>query len=277
MKNAIITILTILVLGLGGFIIYDKVINKEGTTPNNNTEQGEEKVEDFDLGEAKKLVEKYIVLFNVYGYSEYYSECKKYLAYKNLSIGDIKSVYPETISDFKCSSDISSNTSGLYYCKNKKSTDGYAYAGQETDSISYDALNASYKKLYGNDQNVSKESFDSTKELCKFVYSSQINSFIEQCLEDGGTGDSPLVKSIYKVKTAKLEGKQLVLTVGYGGLYIAHDRYSYLLTLDNDKDVGVNSSNEEELLDKYLDQLSTYKLEFLYEDGVYKLRNMEKI
>ena len=33
MKNVIITILAILVLGLGGYLVYDKVIDKEEKTP----------------------------------------------------------------------------------------------------------------------------------------------------------------------------------------------------------------------------------------------------
>lgn len=36
MKNVIITILAILVLGLGGYLVYDKVIDKEGAATGNN-------------------------------------------------------------------------------------------------------------------------------------------------------------------------------------------------------------------------------------------------
>lgn len=37
MKNVVITILSILVIGLGGYLVYDKVLNKKESTPNNST------------------------------------------------------------------------------------------------------------------------------------------------------------------------------------------------------------------------------------------------
>ena len=52
MKNVVITILVILVLGLGGYLVYDKVIDKDVN------EEVQEESKEFDLAEAKKQLKK---------------------------------------------------------------------------------------------------------------------------------------------------------------------------------------------------------------------------
>ena len=86
-KNVVIIILAILVLGLGCFIVYDKVINKDLRQGENNNIE----TKNYDLVKAKELVDQYYMspIINFFGESDN-ELVKGYVAINYLDVEDIK-------------------------------------------------------------------------------------------------------------------------------------------------------------------------------------------
>ena len=283
MKNVVITILSVLVLGFGCFIIYDKVINKEekkensvvdnvkGSEGENNNSAIEEK--DFDLVEAKKLIDKFYggQLFNFF-YNGYNESTKSHFAATFIKAEELDMLNISNLDAFECSDNVSIQTNHTYSCKLKNSS---LYTALIPNKVSYNDMNASYKRLYGNDQNISKGSIsiDSGR---RYIYINEIDSFIEASIYGGGDG-SFVGAQVYGVKSAKLSGNKLVIDVGYG--FYGPKSNGVVLEIANGEEITLTDSeteNTEALVNKYLDRLTTYEFEFLYEDGLYKLRNVTK-
>ena len=268
----LISVLSVLVVGLGVFIIYDKVISKDNEQKENNNvvEQN------FDLVKAKELVDKYYVNPAASFFGGNVDKTKGYITALNLASTDIKSQNVEELDAFECTDEIKkavseeTAVSGQYECQIKNSN--FLNCSEKiADSVSYNAVNAVYKKLYGNDKDIPKDEIAlDWYGCCRYSYIKEIDSFVKTCIFTCGGSYSG--KYIYGVKNAKLYGDKLIVTVGAGwygnGILFASDGD---ITLEEGE-----SKDEEALLNKYLDKLDTYEFEFLYEDNLYKLRDVKK-
>lgn len=270
-KNIVITILAVLVVGLGCFIIYDKVIDKNEKKDNDVVEKEEKNVEeDYDLVKAKELIDKFYddAFYNFFD-GKYNEKQKSHFAAKNL--GQLGYIDVEELGA-ECSDSISSQTSGSYYCKLRVG-DNYYYSTQLTFEAPYDLINESYKKLYGNDNNISKETIPMG--IADYVYIDKTNSFVQ--LNEYGIGLINPATDIYGVKSAKVTEKNLVITVGYVEMIPSvSDEPTAIIDGNQVTFTQSEIENQTEFLNKYLDKLDTYEFEFLYEDGIYKLKNVVK-
>lgn len=259
MKNIVITMLTILVLGLGGYLVYDKVIDKE---INKEEDTNLTQENDFDSAEAKKLIDKYYAegptggpnTFKT-GYTE---EIKRYLALKKSEYDKITYIWYEPFNSAR-------------------------------EAIYYDDLNETYKYLFGETNDAAREDF--SLGCKKFVYDKKQDVFIDAS-ECGGVGTP---KYFYGVKTAKEKDNKLVIDVVYAEFNIvgSYDEnnvvyFKYNDTLNNsydDKDIyGSESGKERENYDKfeekYLEEnsqkLPIYTFVFEKEDNHYIFNSMER-
>lgn len=276
-KNIVIMILAILVLGLGGYLVYDKAL----TNDNNEIENTEVKEESYDLAAAKELIDKYYYSYATQsgtsfttGYTE---DAKKYLAALNVSIKDVSTI--------NCL--LTYNNEGYQYEINLENG-GIGYCYGDTNSISYSALSESYKKLFGNDKVLKKNDFIFGAMI--YDYNEKLDSFVKlSCECGGGLGRIDL----YSIKNAKKIDNKLIINVGRAEIkpgVLAENNYTdEFFTIDingqtlkyNYDDIfddyySVLEEFESEFFNKYLDKLDTYKFTFFEENGVYKLEHMVK-
>ena len=227
-KNIIITVLVLMLI-----VFIEVVISRKP----------EEKEKDFDTKEATTLVDKYftdnyIVAGNVFkdGMVDRY---KFGLAINNLDKElteyDCNELYPENEKD-----ELGIVVGNGTYCDGK------------VKGISYDDLNTSYKKLFGNDSKLKKESAG----IFGYVESKDI--FVGLSCRCGGEG---FTKYLYKVKDAKVKGNKLVINVYY---------YEY----EADPEEEVDGAK---VLEENIDKASVYKMEFKKEDKVFKLISVKKV
>lgn len=230
-KNIIITVLILAVVILGEFLIWDKVV-----VPN--------EVKDFDLVEAKKLVDKfytdnYIVSSNVFkdGMTERYM--------LTMAFNNAKDKQKDT------------NCSELYTDKETDYEgivvgDG-TYCDGTVKTVLYADLEKSYKGLFGNEIKLAKKSVG----VINYVKDENLYAFLScRC----GGGD--LTQYIYDVKDATIKGSNLTINVYY-------DEYE--------------PENPEEEIDtkKYVsdnkDKMSVYEMDFVKEGKEYKLLEVKKV
>ena len=227
-KNIIITVLVLILIVLLEVLIANK--------------PKEEKEKDFDTKEATALVDKYftdnyIVSGNVFkdGMTDRY---KFGLAINNLDKElteyDCGELYPESETDYE----------GIVVGNG-------TYCDGKVKGISYDDLDKSYKKLFGNDSKLKKESVG----IYGYVESKDI--FVGLSCRCGGEG---FTKYSYKVKDSKVKGNKLVVNVYY---------YEYEINPEEEVD--------ETKLEDNIDKASIYKMEFKKEDKVFKLISVKKV
>lgn len=270
----LITVLVMLVLGLVGFIVYDKVIDKENepNTEENNNEssnnQGNENqdiVVDYDLDKAKKLVDKYY--YNYRGMETTFEKMsendKMFIAYTKLNESDFgvancKNLYAGE-----------GNDAGGYYID----VLGNEYVCNEySKTIAYNLINSAYKDLFGNSTNIPKKSFAIGWEAIGYVQST--NEFVD--LDFYGGGDWPENQPKYGVISAKLTNdNNLVVEVGYVVFKFDFDRNLYYA--DFDKNITYTSVDdiEEDFFKQNLDEVKVLKFNFEKENNKFVLKNME--
>lgn len=268
MKNVIITILAILVLGLGGYLVYDKVVNKETPSINKNEEKQEEvKEESYDLVEAKKLVDKYYLnhFFGGNSFNGYTDEVKIWLAYNSLSETQQSTVNCAELYEGK--ENVTKDPQG-YILENKRTCDG------EAKTVTYDNMSKAYKSFFGNNVELKKE------DISQFDYNEEKDIFILLGCRCGGADTSIY---IYDVKTAKQIGNNLIVEVGYS---VIIDNYyngesHYYSNVDSSVIYTLDEVNQEEFEDnfikKYLDVMDTYKFTFVKENDHYILDTAVKV
>lgn len=150
----IITVLVMIVLGLVGFIFYDKIINKTNEPnieENNNDEQNKDVVVDYNLSDAKKLVDKYY--YNYRGMETTFQKMsendKMFIAYTKLNKSDFGVANCERLYAGN------KNDAGGYYVDVLGNE--YACNNEYSKIISYDLINAVYQDLFGSSVNIPKK------------------------------------------------------------------------------------------------------------------------
>ena len=252
MKNTIVLILSLLVIGLGSYVIFDKVINKDS----NGITVTEE---NFNLDSARALVNKYTL-----------KESGNFLFWEEMfsasQMTDKQKVY--------ITIQYTNTTSGIFSCEEafpngKYDAIGYSVMEEEKGFCQdgdtfydYDILNKTYKELFGKDAVMPKT--EVTIFLDKYKYSDTYNAYISLYLPSGGV---PWQQSYYDVVDAKLKGDMLEIYVKYAQYETDYDTQTmYLTTNKSLKIVGEpHDVTEEQLKDIYekgMDTLPTYKFIF---------------
>lgn len=230
-KNIIITVSVLILIVLLEVLISTKTKDKE---------------KEFDAKEASVLVDtyftdNYIVSSNIFkdGISERY---KLGLAINNLD---------KELTEYNCSDlypDFELDEEGIVVGNG-------TYCDGTVKGISYDDLNKSYKKLFGNDSKLKKESVG----IYGYVESKDI--FVGLSCRCGGVDFN---KYLYKVKDAKEKGNNLTVNVYY---------YEY----KPEEGKETEEIDEAKVLEENIDKASIYEVKFKKEDKVFKLVSVKKV
>lgn len=186
-KNIIISIIILLLIILGEYLIWDKIV-----VPN--------EIRDYDLVKAKELVDKfytdnYIVSGNVFkdGMTERYMLS---MAFNNAE---------DKQKELECSE---------LYKDSTKDDEGIVvgdgtYCDGKVKTMLYADLEKSYKNLFGNDTKLAKK----TVGVIDYIKDENLYAFLScRC------GGVDLAKYIYDVKDAQIKGSNLTINVYYDEL-----------------------------------------------------------
>ena len=262
----IIFILLAIIIG-GGIFVYTKYMVSSDNKKSNNQKQettNEVTEQDYDKEKAKELVDKYYFtgsspsknLFT----EEMTSSQKKSIAAKNIDQNKIQTITCEGLEGF------TKDATGV--CRNNDNssitTDG--------KMISYEDLNKEYKYLFGENEEIEKQDFEVL--LTTWKYDSDKDGFIVYN-KVGGFISGPYF-STYGVQSAKVNGENLVVNVGY--IYTDVEATTTIggeeITI---KEEEIQKEGfEKEFQNKYLDKLDTYKFTFKYENDHYVFVDMKK-
>ena len=276
-KNIIITVLAVLLLGLGVYVVTDKVLNKE-VKQENKKEEVVEKIENFDKEEAKTIVEKYLHgLFAKTiekeikdGLSEDY---RLFLAI----------TYAEKSNfDYKCKEAFPNSTLDEYgfYNINEGNFAGACSENRNPDEYSgatYEEVNKSYKKLFGNEKDAPKK--NTSFGLDRYGYSEKYDAYIKLDCRCGG---SYFPDRYLDITNATIQCNRLEVTFKYAVMEYTYENSNYKVCINNScKTVdNVNSfitSGIEEFYEENKDIVKEYKFTFNKgTDGCYFVKS-EKV
>ena len=278
MKNVIITILAILVLCLGGYLVYDKVLDKD-VKEEVKEESGKQESKDFDLAEAKKLVDKYTLNFLFWEkmfQGTMSEDAKMYLAMQYTNASEIdytcKEAFPE--SKFENGSYVieESDLKGTCY-------DDYESAKEYT----YNNLNVVYKELFGNRKEMPKKMVSSF--LCpSYAYSEKYGAYIDVT---GGCGGAYYQSSHYDVASAVETNETLEVVVNYIEFVFTEWDKKYSVSQNANINISVEYASHvtdeqrKTLYDRAVkeldeDEIPKYKFKFKKSDTGYYLENIVK-
>ena len=259
----------------------------ENSKPNESiTEEKLSSAKDFDLSEAKKLLDEFGFNTDIGCheriYDKYYSDFYKSIVVINKVKDKAKEM---ACTDFYSDSDIfkdNMNTSNIPIYEGKNGV----CVQNKTMATSYDDVNEVYKRMYGKD--MPKEGFNGSKisglyyEL--YDYNESKNMFVKlSCMGCGGTCGPSI--EVNEIKSAKEVDNKVYIDVYYyhdfarsdgnGKTYFAlENRFGYH-NLDN---ITTEEDVEKEIRNKYMDQLEIYEVEFEKVDDHYQfVRVVEKV
>ena len=269
-KNIVIIILSVVILSLGSYLVYDKVLSDDNGSRENNLKCKEEEVlsaKDYDLAKAKELVDKYYInqLFSGISFDGYTEKVKFWLAYNSLTETQQTTV---NCADLYEGKENVTKDPGGYIIGNAKTCDG------DAKTITYDTMSSAYKYLFGSNVELKKE------DISQFDYDAEKNIFILLGCRCGGANPNIY---LYDVKTAKEIGDKIIIEVGYSILsaefYNGDTQYrsdidsSLVYTFDE-----VYQENfEKNYIKNYLDKMPTYKFDFIKDTDHYVLQDVVKI
>lgn len=271
-KNIIIILLSLSVVLLGGFVIYDKFIADSNNEVDNIEEpKVEEKIEkDYDLSAAEELVDKYN--FGISGRTVFdgISESDKVLiAFNNVEAS--KKSYADCIKLYKDNPEAAPFTEdGSDY---EIKLDGIDFlCGDNSKTVSYSDLNEVYKRLFGVDL-VKKASMNiNNYPLSSFDYHKEEDIFVSSAFY-GGTMVGP---EAYKVKSAKITNDNLIIDVAYEELLYSEYYPNGFLNL-NGKEVEFKGDSMKPFFDQYLNEFDTYRFTFKKVDNNYVLDSFVQV
>lgn len=278
----IIVVLVILVLGLGGYLVYDKVITKD-VKEEVKEDSSKQKSKDFDLVEAKKIVDKYIsnhwqrenmfegsiteedkivLAINYTESTKINYNCEE--AFPNINM-------PEGDDYFIIETD---NFWGA--CVDNSAGDDHYYDLVHT----YDEVNKTYKELFGNGQELPKKMV--SLYTYRYAYSEKYNAYITLSCECGGAFPP---RSYYDVIKAVEKDNTLEVFINYVNFEYDEERKNYHVR--NRQDMGVTietimditDEQRKQLYDKVIkeldeDEIKTYKFTFKKSDTGYYLESI---
>ena len=275
MKNIIITVLIVFVLGLGGFIIYDKVINKP-VRDSAKEEIVDDVEEEYNLEDAEALVSKYANSFLRTGKTKIDKEFKNQLALEIVSDAEmVKNISCDELYANKIT--VQKDDYG-YKVKIIKQTDYdlVYYCSETTSGIDYDTANKYYHQLFGKNENIDKSYTYSIESLLSFDYNDAKNMYIRIFIP-GSPGSNT---HYHEVESAKKIGDKIEITIKDFDYF--DNFYDNIIEYVEDKTISSSytSDNKNDVLhalyQKVKDKLPIYKFTFVKEDNNYILSDVEK-
>lgn len=256
-KTLTIVILILIILGLVGYIVYDKNVlelKKDSNLENKQELLKEEKTIAFDDQEAQKLLDKFGIM-DVYlggtvfdrGYNDDY---KNYVVLKQLEEKGTKGSCQKILSKEIEEEKVTYREADHSY----ETPNGVCQA--ETVLIDYEDANKLYQEMFGNFTSISRNSISFQVE--GYYYSDIQLGFIKTTILGGGSNDAVYVVAY---KDAFLDEDILTIEV-YHKVVNKNDDGTYTI---NDKKVESNEKAEQEIL-KNKDQMDIYKVIFVKED-----------
>ena len=240
----LVVILLIIVVGLGGYIAYDK------QSSDNKEKDNTTKVE--DLTEAEHLVKEFA---NV-------------LRYRNLDKTDGTADHENYIKILKAYSYTKTGLVELASVEKSCSTQSECAEVSRTYEIKYEDLNDSYKYLFGKNEKLPKNTY--SFKPTTFKYDESTNKYIA----------TPVVRQSgdpysygYKVNSATIERNTLKVNVSYSDLPLYEG-------LDKGKSLYTGTIYNYDEIKKFVDteyqQFDKYEFIFEYEDGHYIFKDIVK-
>ena len=266
-KNIVIIILSILVLGLGGYLVYDKVIDKEETNANNKNEEIVEQQDDKEI--YATMARKYIDDVIDIGIYDVLGQLSKYGLDENIKT--LMAIYNVQVkNECLCQDafDIDPNTREYFSERLICSENDPVYL------FDYDSVNIAYKKLFGTSANAVKTNVSNVR---PYEYSDKANGYVE--LSSGISAKHSLFYyDIEEVEAtdSKLKIKFSYLTYHYSNMTTASNRsnsFSYYIG----ETLYENKTKEEVIKSYNENKKSLPNLTFNYEkeDGRYILKSVE--
>ena len=261
MKNVVITVLAILVLGLGGYLVYDKVIDKD-VNEEVKEENGKQESKDFDLVEAKKLIDKYIsqTWFREESLEGALTESKKIvMAINSTKSKEIDYTYKEAFPDGKLE-----NEQFLVEINNSISATCYESKDDKEIAYTYDDVNKTYKELFGEEQDLPKTKI--SEYTYRYAYSEKYDAYLSLSCECGVAYPTT---TYYDIIQAIEVGDNLEVYLNY--VKFEYDESSNNYYIRKRYDIGVTAEDIFDVTDEQRKQLYNRAIkEDLYETQKYK-------
>ena len=278
-KNYIVVIIicVLVILGLIGYITYDKL--GLGNKPKSSSLKIE-KEKDYDLEKAKKLIDKYYIEREdsnsfLDGMPD---EVRNIIAIRNMPYKDVKE--NTCLSIYKDEATAKKDESGKFTVTLKIDSTEDKIGGCDDNYVNYygyDDINDSYNYLFGKSSNLPKSDFEYKNDLYDYVDSQNI--FTQLSCRCGG-----VYYKYYKylVKDAKVKGDTLTIIVPYIDMEtIYKDNTAFVKTTIEDEELTYKYTDTQtdtftkEFFEKYIDKLDRYTFTFKYEDDHYIFVSMK--
>lgn len=185
----VIVILALVVGLLGGYIIANKLIDKQPNQTENNDNKNNGKDDnqsgqvdepaekEYSLADAEKLMNKYKLITCGGSYAtDLNNETMATLAIKNTSVSE--KVTCESLKNDDLDKYYFLGEVGILY-------ENCLFTNDNRDFYKYDAVLNSYKKLFGSSKSLNKESFDSSETASHYFYSKSKDGFVDLVIPAG--------------------------------------------------------------------------------------------
>lgn len=278
---AIIVILSIIILGLGGYIILDKLVFN--TTTRTEPEEVKETTT-ISKEEAKELLKEFGFEMNVtcektvfdYGYSDEFK-----------GIFAIEKAMEKSGEEEPCSKIFTElnqeMVGGMREGTLYKGTSGICMKDDNTKIVSYEEVNKTYNELYG--ENVPKRSFNGTNVAGQFYhfYDYVDSKDVYASMKCAGCGGSCGTSfTIYKVNEASMEGNELKINVTYYNGQMNRPSGSNDYTLETGKgtkqiECGSLEDCKNKIETEENDYLDHYEIVFNKDKNNYTFKSLTKL
>lgn len=190
-NTGIIVLIVVLALALGllgGYVISDKIINKDNkelqNEQNNNPNNSENNNEEYSLTAAKELMDKYIIS-NVGYITKLAEEDKNVISINNSKNGTIIKCKDIDNGSLKNITGDFADYKDLLYEQCKLDEEG----NDAKNLYAYDEILSKKKELFGDNSTLNKESFEYGIRI--YYYSTDKNGFVDSLLIPSGY-DGPI-------------------------------------------------------------------------------------
>ena len=263
-KNIVIIILSILVLGVGGYLAYDKVLEKEETNVNNKNEEEVIEKENYAIM-ARNYIDDVI---DMWVSDPLYSLSSNGLDERMKLLMAISNVKRSSAVLCQNAFDIESNQLGYF---------DEPVSCRIDDNLSlfdYDLVNKEYKNLFGTSENAQK--VDASGNMA-YKYLNKLNGYVELSMSfSRGTS-----LYYYEIEEVDVVDNKLKITISYltyhysdlNALESYLDSYSYIIG-----DTTYREKTKDEVIKAYNEnkkELPNLTFNYEKEDGRYILKSVE--
>lgn len=261
----LVIILSLLVVGLFGYIVYDKVID---------VEEDNNKVSDNKEEDNNKVADNDNINFDLArGYINDLIDLGTYDLFDRLSEEGLSDNVKLSMALSGSDNFVQSYTCGEAFTSNYAEGNEYRPVGHErwacsvinkepVYSIEYDSVNFVYKSLFGNIGDVPKKIEYCSNTMCD--YSTKTNSYVRLIMQASGL---PFYSYYYNVKNVEVNDNELKIKISYltyTNIYIISEETFDISYYLNDKVYEVN--NKADIKKAYYDNEKTLpSLTFVFE------------